>query len=165
MALPYLLDTNFFIEAHHRNYPPDVVLGFWTKVIALANAGKIISIDKVENEIHDHALKDWCTKSLPAGFFQSTTTIGTSYAKVSTWAASKLGKPYNSKAIADFLQINRADAWLIAYSIANGNLPIVTYEVSAPTVQGIIKIPDVCTAFTVSSMLPIQMFRRLKETF
>lgn len=165
MALPYLLDTNFFIEAHHRNYPPDVVLGFWVKVKDLAHAGRIISIDKVENEILDPNLKRWCTANLPAGFFKSTATIAPSYATVSSWAASKVGAPYNSTAISDFLHLTRADAWLIAYSIANGKLPIVTYEVSAPRSQRIIKVPDACSAFAITSILPIQMFRQMPETF
>ncbi len=58
----YVLDSNFFIQAHRANYPLDVALSFWSKVKQLAEEGKIISIDKVKKEIFDHEdeLKHWC---------------------------------------------------------------------------------------------------------
>ena len=48
MEAPYLLDSNFFIEAFRTSYPFDVVPSFWVKVKELAAEGKIISIDKVQ---------------------------------------------------------------------------------------------------------------------
>jgi hypothetical protein len=47
----YILDSNFFIEAHRVSYPVDVAYSFWNKVKQLAENGTIISIDKVRNEI------------------------------------------------------------------------------------------------------------------
>lgn len=60
----YVLDSNFFIEAHRSHYPIDVAAGFWNKVRQLAEEGKIISIDKVKNELYDKndALEEWCRK-------------------------------------------------------------------------------------------------------
>jgi hypothetical protein len=40
----YILDSNFFIEAHRVSYPVDVAYSFWNKVKQLAENGIIISI-------------------------------------------------------------------------------------------------------------------------
>ncbi len=61
----YIVDSNFFIQAHRAYYPLDVIQSFWVKVKQLAEEGKIKSIDKVKNEIysnasHEDELKDWC---------------------------------------------------------------------------------------------------------
>ena len=44
----YVVDSNFFIQAHQVHYPMDVVPNFWVKVSELAHNGIIGSIDKVE---------------------------------------------------------------------------------------------------------------------
>jgi len=49
----YVVDSNFFMEAHRTTYPLDIATGFWNKVQQLANAGTIISIDKVKGELYD----------------------------------------------------------------------------------------------------------------
>jgi len=58
----YVVDSNFFIQAHRASYPLDVATSFWNKVIQLAEEGKIVSIDKVKNEIfkNEDDLKQWC---------------------------------------------------------------------------------------------------------
>ena len=70
----YVVDSNFFIQAHRANYPLDVATSFWNKVKQLAEEGKIISIDKVKKEIYDHEddLKQWCEDNLPEDFFKDT---------------------------------------------------------------------------------------------
>ncbi len=66
----YVVDSNFFIQAHRVNYPLDVAFSFWNKVKQLADYGKIISIDKVKQEIYQNedALKPWCVTNLPRFF-------------------------------------------------------------------------------------------------
>ena len=49
----YVVDSNFFIQAHRINYPLDIAFSFWKKVKQLAHENKIISIDKVKTEIYD----------------------------------------------------------------------------------------------------------------
>lgn len=51
----YILDSNFFIQAHRAYYPLDVIQSFWTKINQLADDGVIKSIDKVKNEIYSNA--------------------------------------------------------------------------------------------------------------
>lgn len=76
----YVVDSNFFIQAHRSIYPLDVVQIFWTKVKALSNRGIIESIDKVKKEIYDNSshedeLRAWCESNLPDNFFVNTNSV------------------------------------------------------------------------------------------
>lgn len=44
----FVVDSNFFVQAHRVTYSLDIAIGFWNKVKKLANDGKIVSIDKVK---------------------------------------------------------------------------------------------------------------------
>ena len=94
----YVLDSNFFIQAHRVSYPLDIAFSFWNKVKQLADEGRIISIDKVKNELYDKndaletslvALSDgelnWkrrvdTTRTRPWRVYQ--TTLQTTFAKI-----------------------------------------------------------------------------------
>jgi Domain of unknown function (DUF4411) len=158
---PYLLDSNFFIQAHRIGFPLDVVPSFWGKIKELALESKIISIDKVKNEIYRDGddLQIWCEENLPNDFFKSSSSVITSYAKIVTWAHSK-NQQYTQQAMNTFMDSEEADAWLIAFGYAHG-IPIVTYEISSPLSKKSIKIPDVCLPFGVRTLIPIEMFREL----
>ena len=52
----FVVDSNFFIQAHRATYPIDIAIGFWNKVKQLALDGVIISIDKVKNALHKRQL-------------------------------------------------------------------------------------------------------------
>lgn len=161
----FLIDSNFFIQAHRVNYPLDVVPSFWNKISTLANAGKIISIDKVRNEIYQNEddLKVWCQANLPSDFFKDTTSVISEYGTIASWASS-MAHHYKPSALAEFLHADEADAYLIAYSI-NQSIPLITHEKSEPNSRKKIKIPDVCIQFGVSYHTTIDMFRLLGETF
>ncbi len=163
----YVVDSNFFIQAHRASYPLDVATSFWNKVIQLAEESKIISIDKVKNEIfkNEDELKQWCEINLPDNFFKDTSTIIPQYSQVAAWAASKSGH-YLPNAVAEFLDADEADAWLIAYALVDpaANL-LVTHELSEPNRKNKIKIPDVCIAKGVQYCNTIEMFRQLGERF
>ena len=163
----FVVDSNFFIEAHRSTYPLDVAQSFWNKVRQLADTGTIISIDKVRDEIYDHqdTLKLWCENNLPRDFFKDSTAVMTEYAQVAGWAASQ-SHLYLPKALNEFLDAETADAFLVAYSLAdNQNRILVTQEISEPNRRNKIKIPDACLALSVRSCNTIQMFRQLGETF
>jgi hypothetical protein len=142
---PFIVDTNFFIQSHRITYPLDVAINFWQKVKKLSEEDKIISIDKVKEEIfkNDDELKKWIEKNIKSNFFKSTDTqeVLDEYQKVVSWAKSKSAH-YVQNAINEFLQYENADAWLIAYALAiNKNCQIVTQEKSEPTRKSKIKIP------------------------
>jgi hypothetical protein len=66
------------------SYPLDVAFSFWNKVKQLAEEGKIISIDKVKNEIFDKndALEEWCKTNLSEDFFKESSEVMAAYGQV-----------------------------------------------------------------------------------
>jgi hypothetical protein len=178
----YVVDTNFFIQAHRLNYPFDVVTSFWNKVKKLAAEGKIISIDKVKKEIYgdkesekddetdktvnkDDELTIWCKNNLPKDFFKDTSVLSKYYEQVVNWTLTKKGH-YLPKAISEFLEADEADAWLVTYALEDkANRIIVTQEISNPQKRNEIKIPDVCNDFDIKYVNTIGLFRQLGESF
>jgi hypothetical protein len=165
----FILDSSFFIQAHRASYPLDIFPGFWNKMKTLAENGVIISIDKVKDEIftNDDELKTWIANNLPVHIFKDTQNIQVlnCYKQVIQWAQSRSSQ-YVQRAIADFMALNSADAWLVAYAASlNEECFLVTQEVSAPGSKSSIKIPDVCIAFNIHYLNIIEMFRRIGETF
>ncbi|MBO6496942.1 MAG: DUF4411 family protein [Roseivirga sp.] len=163
----YVVDSNFFIQAHRATYPLDVATGFWAKVRDLAQSGRIISIDKVKNELYDKNddLEKWCKKNLPNDFFKDTSSLLPEYGKVSNWAISK-SHHYLPQALNEFLDADEADAFLVAYALNDkSNRVLITHEVSQPEKKKKIKIPEPCDEFDVNYMNTIEMFRELGITF
>ncbi len=160
----YIVDSNFFIQAHRAYYPIDVIQSFWTKVKQLANEGKIKSIDKVKTEIYSHEdeLKVWCEENLPDDFFLDTSSTLDDYAEIVVWANS-MSDFYRPLAIQEFLSADLADPWLVAYAKANG-CTIVTYEKSEPNRKSRIKIPEVCNQFGVKYLNTVDLLRELNES-
>jgi hypothetical protein len=162
----YVIDSNFLIQAHRVYYPLDVAYSFWQKVKQLAYDGKIISINKVRNEIFDHndELEEWCRENLPNDFFKDTTSIMEEYSKVTAWAISK-GDHFLPKALNEFLDSDEADAFIVAFVMSEPNFVVVTQENSEPFRRNKVKIPDACIALNVNYLNIMEMFRQLNETF
>ena len=162
----YVVDSNFFIQAHRVYYPLDVAFSFWQKVKQLADAGKIISIDKVRDEIFDHndELENWCKENLPENFFKDSSTSIIAYGKVTAWAISK-SDHFLPKALNEFLDANEADAFMVAFVLNDPNKVLVTQEISEPYRRNKVKIPDACAALNVQYLNVMDMFRQLNETF
>jgi len=163
----YVVDSNFFIQAHRDNYPLDIAFSFWNKVRQLADNGTIISIDKVKNELYDKndALESWCKSNLPDSFFKDSSEVLAEYGRVSVWANS-MNSHYMPNAINEFLGADEADAFIVAYALANTDKRIVvTQEISQPNRKNKIKIPEVCNALNVQVVNTMGMFRQLGESF
>ena len=69
-------------------------------------------------------------------------------------------------ALGEFLHADEADAYLVAYTLADiqGKI-LVTQEVSNPSQKNKVKIPEPCQALGIQFCNTIEMFRRLGETF
>lgn len=164
----YLLDSNYFIQAHRLYYPLDVVESFWERTKILADNDNIISIDKVKKEIfdkssHEDELKIWCDDNINGDFFKSTDSALPQYIQIVQWVNS-MRHQYSDSAIEEFLQADLADPWLVAYAMKE-DLVIVTYEKSAPDSKKRVKIPEVCNHFKVRFIDTIDMMRELKSKF
>ncbi|MEO2051792.1 MAG: DUF4411 family protein [Allomuricauda sp.] len=163
----YVVDSNFFIQAHRVYYPLDIAHSFWNKVRDLANDGKLISIDKVKGELYDKndALEDWCKNNLPEDFFKSTDEVIAEYGTVTAWAVS-MNHHYLPHAINEFLDADEADAFIVAYCLAESkDRIIVTQEISQPERRNKVKIPEACNAVNLRFVNSMDMFRELGETF
>jgi hypothetical protein len=163
----YVLDTNIFIQAHRSTYPLDIATSFWNLIKQLAEDEKIISIDKVKDEIEENEdeLNDWIQANLPDGFFKDTNqgTVLSEYGLMAPWAESRADH-YQRGAIDEFLDFYNADAWLVAYCKSTGHT-LVTQEVSNPNQKNRIPIPEACKAFDVAYCNMIEMFRELGVRF
>ncbi|MEL7222217.1 MAG: DUF4411 family protein [Bacteroidota bacterium] len=161
----FIVDANFFIQAHRVAYPMDVFPIFWEKVSELARQGKIVSLDKVRDELYKNPdeLTSWCKEALPTDFFEDHTKFINEYSQIINWANTRINH-YKPAALAEFLHADEADAWLIAFAL-NQNIQLVTHEVSAPNSKKKIKIPDVCNIFSLSYCNTIELMRQLGVTF
>lgn len=161
MADPILVDTNFFIQSHRSYYPFDVFPSFWISVRDLARNGKIISIDKVKDEIYPYEdkLTDWCKNNLSTDFFKDSSIAVNEYSNVVNYAHSRKDH-YKQTAINEFCKDSNADTWLCSYALYK-NLVLQTQETSEPQRRNKIKIPDVCREFSVNTMDLIETMREL----
>ncbi len=161
----YLLDTNVFIQAKNTYYSFDICPGFWTSLKRHAQAGRVISVDRVFDELksgHD-VLSDW-VEGVEECLFKKTEDkdVIAEYRRVVAWAESQ--KQITRKAKDDFSRSENADAWIVAYAIANG-CTVVTHETFEPAVQRAVKIPNVCRAFGIVSVNTFEMLRGLNAKF
>lgn len=163
----YVVDSNFFIQAHRATYPLDVATSFWLKVKELAESGRIISIDKVKKELFDKNddLEEWCVNNLPTNFFKDSASALSEYGQISSWAISK-SSHYLPNAVNEFLDAEEADAFLVAFVMSDlSNRVLVTQEVSQPNRRNKIKMPEPCGHFGVKYVNTIDMLRELGITF
>ncbi|RKX72370.1 DUF4411 domain-containing protein [candidate division TA06 bacterium] len=119
----YVLDTNVFIQAHRLYYPLDVIPSFWDKLKEFSLDNRIISIDKVKNEIfrNDDILTEWVQGNLENIFFNTTNeeNVIVKYRELSRWAVLNENN-YLKRAIDEFLDKDNADAWLISFCFSYG---------------------------------------------
>lgn len=162
---PFIVDSNFFIQAHRDTYPLDVASSFWDKISNLAKERKIISIDKVRKEIckNTDVLSSWFYTNLEEDFFMDSRLVMSQYASVIQAAEHRL-PAYNQRAKDEFYSSDEADAWLIAHALRLSS-PIVTHEIGTPLKISKVKIPDICILVGIRTVSTIEMFRLLGERF
>lgn len=158
--MTYLLDANVFIEAKNRHYGLDFCPAFWNWILEKNQAGVVLSIDKVADEIQAGAdeLTDWAKNQASVIFRNTDTSVIAQLGKVSKWATSQ---NYEAGAINTFFQI--ADYYLIGHALALGSA-IVTHELPSTSPKNI-KIPNACAGLGISFMNPFEMLRRERARF
>ncbi len=101
--MAYLLDANVFIQAKNLHYGFDFCPAFWDWIEQENAGGRVLSIDRVRDELigGDDELAAWAAAR--AGFFvEADPAIIASLQAVSRWAN---GASYEPAAIAIFLQV------------------------------------------------------------
>lgn len=158
----YLLDSSILIEAHRRYYGFDICSGFWDCLLHYGTNERLLSIDKVKEELQgEDKLTQWANGA-PECFFVSTDNgeITAYYGVIIEWVRNQ--KQFRISAIDEFARV--ADGWLIAYARVN-NFIIVTHEVYAANVRNRVPIPNVCKAFNVPIIDTFDMLRELDTHF
>ena len=158
--MPYLLDSNVFIQAKNLHYSFDFCPAFWEWIGLSHRQDLVFSIEKVRAELiaGDDELATWA-KTRGDGFFLAPdSAVLPSLAAVSAWAGNG---SYEPAAVNTFLQI--ADFYLVAHAHAH-KFTVVTHEIAAETVKKI-KIPNACIRLGVKVISPYEMLRIEKARF
>ena len=165
----YLMDSNTFITPFKTYYPFDFALSFWKFLSRNILNGNIMILKKVYDEVSKGTdeLSNWIgTLGLTTVDHRESTIIRKyqevlEHIQISTTL-------YNNKALAEWADNYRADAWLVAAAMAN-NYKIVTFERPntslGTSVTSHPKIPDVATNFGVACVNLYEMMRDLEFKF
>lgn len=148
----YLLDSDVLITAKNLHYNPSFCGAFWNWILTAHQAGKLFSIDKVKDELlaggRDDVLYDWAQHTSLSGFFLKSGVGVAQWRKLAAWAQHP-DRAFKPAAQTKFLNVDSADAWLIAYAAHAGDCVIITNEQPAPESKRIIKLPDAAEAVGV----------------
>lgn len=156
----YLLDTNVFIQAKNLQYGFDFCPAFWDWLVARNAEGKVVSLDKIDDELQAGAddLSGWASARSAAFFLAPDDTILPALGRVSAWATSQ---SYRPAAISTFLSV--ADYWLVAFALTHGDT-VVTHERPSDGISQI-KIPNACLGLGIRFLSPYDMLRRERARF
>jgi hypothetical protein len=162
----FVLDANVFIQSHRDHYAFDIVPGFWKCLLEQHDAGTLVSIDRVKDEVlaggKDDALEDWVKKSAPKTLFASTkdAKVAKAYGEMMNWVQASA----HYTDVAKRIFAANADGWVAAYAKVNGFV-LVTHEKFNAEKKKEIPLPNVCKQFDVECILPFEMLRRLRVQF
>ncbi|MBI4664211.1 MAG: DUF4411 family protein [Verrucomicrobia bacterium] len=160
----YVLDANVFVQAHRRHYAFDICPGFWDCVIHHHHAGRVISIDRVRDEIlAGDALEAWVKNSAPKTLFVSTAdaVVAANFAAMVQWVQTE--PQFKLEAKTEFAQV--ADGWLAAYAQAHPHHVVATHEEFNADAKKRVPLPNVCKKFGVEYVDPFAMLKELKASF
>ena len=157
----YVLDANVFIQAARAYYAFDLAPAFWQALFDYASNGRLLSIDRVKEEIEQgkDELAKWASGTFHKWFASTNENdVLQAYGGIMQWAQAQ--PQYSAAAKAEFADVKNADAWLVAYAQAKGYV-VVTLEQPAPNAQRTIPIPNVCQAFSIPFIDSFAMLRAL----
>lgn len=144
----YCIDTNIFIDAGERYYPPDIVPGFWKNLDGLIDAGRFKAPEMLIEELErkDDAWRQWVYDR------KETLIVPMDLPQVE--AVKRVMDVYQAQSS----NVSRVtgDPFFIALALARG-LTVVTSESER---KGKVKIPKICAALGVPSISLLGMMRR-----
>ena len=159
----FVPDANVFIAAHRSYYALNLCPGFWDCLIHYFNAGRILSIDRVRDELvgYGDALSDW-VQDAPAELFAPSLgePVTDAYREVMSWVYAN--DQFYPQAKNEFSQ--GADGWLVAYARAYNGI-LVTLEAHQQNVRRRVPLPNVCDQFGVARVDTFEMLREFGVRF
>ncbi len=157
-----LLDADVLIAAHRNYYAPDLCPGFWDCLSQFLFSGRLLIIDRVFAEIeYPQDLVSW-VRRVTAGspVNTSATDVVQAFTEIMNWVQrNPQFTPVAKNAFA-----TKADGWLVAYVVVNGNF-IITNERFQPNVRKDVKLPNVCREFGVDYQDTYALLRDLGASF
>ena len=158
--MPYLLDSNVFIQAKQLHYAMDFCPAFWDWLIRQNAQKRVFSIEKVGDELKagTDALSDWAHKRDDEFFLPPDEKVLRALTATSNWVKNQ---KYRAAAMNTFFQ--DADYYLVAHAQAHG-YTVVTHEVVGDGIKRM-KIPEVCIGLKVKTVSPFQMLRSERARF
>jgi hypothetical protein len=160
----YWADANVFIEAHRRENPVKMAVGFWAWMSEQVEKGVIVCPRRVYQEIaeqedHRDELALWFQARREKGLcLPPNKAVQKQVGEVNTYVFTNFRNPHFN----DFAQ--GADSWVIAHAIVDKGI-VVTQESSLRPLASKPRIPDVCKHFNVPFMSRLQMFRKLDAKY
>lgn len=156
----YVLDANVYIGAYRTYYAFDLVDGFWKLLLKHAKTGRIVSIDRILDELKDgkDPLGDWACNECSVAFVKTDRPdVIHHYGTMINWVQAM---DFTPEAKTEFAL--KADGWVIAYAKAGGH-KLVTHEKYEPNRKNKVKIPNVCKQFGIEYCDTFDMLRELGE--
>ncbi|SOE65315.1 protein of unknown function [Burkholderia sp. OK233] len=151
----FLLDSDVLISAKNLHYSPKYCGAFWDWILQAHQVGKVLSIDKVRDELQvgkqEDLLHAWSQRPELSDFFVSSKPATAQWGKLAVWATTRT-PTYLQAAQDKFLDVKSADAWLIAYASTQTDVTVVTNEKAEPASKRSIKLPDAANALGVKTM-------------
>jgi len=164
--MPYLLDSNVFIQAKNCYYGFDFCPAFWDWLVR--NKRLVFSIKEVLEEIKtgEDELKLWIEENLDRDFFIGA-EVGKDFQNIC--ASVNSNEQYTPEAKDKFLgkissKSDYADPHLIATAKAKDYI-LVSHEKCSPEARKKVPIPNVCEQFDVECIDTFEMLRREKARF
>ncbi|MCE7935410.1 MAG: DUF4411 family protein [Chlorobi bacterium CHB2] len=153
--MPYLLDTNLFIQAKNEYYGFDICPGFWTWLEQMNRKKQIFSIKQVYEELVGYGddLSLWTKKQGAKFFLDQNSQILEQHRVVAETVQS--GR-YPEPAMRIFM--SGADPMLIAHALANSKSNIIVTHESRK--KGNIRIPRLCDELNIKCISTFQMLRQ-----
>ena len=158
--MPYLLDSNIFIQTKNLHYGFDFCPAFWEWIDLGNEKGTVFSIEKVRDELlaGSDELADWARARGDEFFLPPDETVLPSLATLSRWTSEG---SYEPAAISTFLQV--ADYYLVGQAVAH-NFTVVTHERASGSTKRI-QIPNACISHGIKAMSPYEMLKTEKARF
>jgi hypothetical protein len=153
----YVLDADVFMTAARSYYAFDVAPAFWECLVRQASNGRLMSIDRVKDEIQrgKDDLVEWANGTFHPWFASTVQDdVIAVYREIMTWVQEQ--RQFFDYAKEEFAR--GADGWLVAYAKAKGCV-VVTNETFQPSIRRKVKIPNVCQAFGIPCINTFEMLR------